>query len=185
VGFSGELEKLINVFRWSGKLKKDRPRQIKALTFGEALFDIIKGIPLLGGAPFNLAAHLAKLGAKPSVITAVGRDELGNMLLSRAKNLGIETSYILIDEKRPTGTVTVELKAEGIPVFTINEGVAWDAITLDEEKINSLKNQEWDVFCFGTLAQRSKDNRKTLQNLLKQIKAKHFFYVLNIQLSSK
>lgn len=181
MGFSGELEKLINVFRWSGKLKKEMSRQIKALTFGEALFDIIKGIPLLGGAPFNLAAHLAKLGAKPSVITAVGRDELGNMLLSRAKNLGIETSYILIDEKRPTGTVTVELKAEGIPVFTINEGVAWDAITLDEEKINSLKNQEWDVFCFGTLAQRSKDNRKTLQNLLRQIKAKHFFYDLNLR----
>jgi fructokinase len=181
LGFSGELEKLINVFRWSGKLKKDRPRQIKALTFGEALFDIIKGVPLLGGAPFNLAAHLAKLGAKPAVITAIGKDELGNILLSRAKNLGIETSYILIDEKRPTGTVNVELKAEGIPVFTINEGVAWDAIIVDDERFNSLKNQEWDVFCFGTLAQRSKDNRKTLQILLRQIKAKHFFYDLNLR----
>jgi len=164
-------------------LKKERSRQIKALTFGEALFDIIKGIPLLGGAPFNLAAHLAKMGAKPAVITAVGRDELGNILLSRAKNLGIETSYIRIDEKRPTGTVTVELKAEGIPVFTINEGVAWDAIILDDERLNSLKNQGWDVFCFGTLAQRSEENRKTLQNLLRQIKAKHFFYDLNLRTS--
>ena len=59
-------------------------------------------------------------------------------LLARAKELGIDTSYILIDEKRPTGTVTVELKDEGIPIFTINEGVAWDAITPDETKFRAL-----------------------------------------------
>jgi len=162
-------------------LRKEKTSRIKALTFGEALFDVIKGIPLLGGAPFNLAAHLAKLGAKPAVITAVGKDELGETLLSIAKNLGIDTTYILIDEKRPTGTVTVELKAEGIPVFSINERVAWDAIILDDQRLDSLRSQEWDVFCFGTLAQRSKDNRKTLQNLLRQIKAKHFFYDINLR----
>lgn len=162
-------------------MKKERTSQIKALTFGEALFDIIKGIPLLGGAPFNLAAHLAKLGAKPAVITAVGKDELGETLLSIAKNLGIDTSYILIDEKRPTGTVNVELKAEGIPVFSINEGVAWDAIILSDQRLDSLRSQEWDVFCFGTLAQRSKYNRKTLQDLLRQIKANHFFYDVNLR----
>ena len=39
--------------------------------------------------------------------------------------------------KRPTGTVTVELKAEGIR-FTINEGVAWDAITLGEKEFKAL-----------------------------------------------
>nr|WP_269851378.1 PfkB family carbohydrate kinase [Methanosarcina horonobensis] len=63
-------------------------KQIKALTFGEALFDIIKGTAHLGGAPLNLAAHLAKLGAKPAVLTAVGKDELGEILLSRLKKWG-------------------------------------------------------------------------------------------------
>ena len=90
---------------------------MKALTFGEALFDIIKGTAHLGGAPLNLAAHLAKLGAKPAVLTAVGRDELGKILISRAEEMGVDTSYILIDEKRPTGTVTVKLEDEGIPDF--------------------------------------------------------------------
>ncbi|MDD3245987.1 MAG: carbohydrate kinase [Methanosarcina sp.] len=162
-------------------MKKEQSKPIKALTFGEALFDIIKGTAHLGGAPLNLAAHLAKLGAKPAVLTAVGRDELGKILFSRAEKMGVDTSYILIDEIRPTGTVTVKLKDEGIPVFTINEDVAWDAITPDERKFEALAAEEWDVFCFGTLAQRSKENRKTLKRLLSEIKAKHFFYDVNLR----
>ncbi|HWQ49926.1 MAG TPA: carbohydrate kinase [Methanosarcina sp.] len=158
-----------------------RIKPIKALTFGEALFDIIRGSAHLGGAPLNLAAHLAKLGAKPAVITAVGRDELGKSLLARAEAMGIDTSYVLTDKRRPTGTVTVELQAEGIPIFTINEGVAWDAITPGEKKFEALSREEWDVFCFGTLAQRSEENRKTLQRLFSEIKAKYFFYDINLR----
>lgn len=158
-----------------------RIQKIKALTFGEALFDIIKGSAHLGGAPLNLAAHLAKLGAKTAVLTAVGRDELGEILLARAKAMGIDTSYISIDTKRPTGTVTVELQAEGIPVFTINEGVAWDAITPGEKEFRALSGKEWDVFCFGTLAQRTEENRKTLEKLFSEIKSKHFFYDVNLR----
>jgi fructokinase len=163
------------------KGEKKQLKQIKALTFGEALFDLIKGSAHLGGAPFNLAAHLAKLGAKPAVITAVGRDELGKILFSRAEKMGIDTSYILVDELRPTGTVTVKLQEEGIPVFTINEGVAWDAIAPDEKKFEALAGEDWDVFCFGTLAQRSEENRKTLKRLLSEIKADHFFYDVNLR----
>jgi len=162
-------------------VRKERLESIKALTFGEALFDIIKGSAHLGGAPLNLAAHLAKLGAKPSVLTAVGKDRLGEILLARAKAMGVDTSYILIDEKRPTGTVTVELRDEGIPVFTINEGVAWDSITPDEEEVKALAGEEWDVFCFGTLAQRTEENRKTLERLLSEIKAEQFFYDINLR----
>lgn len=162
-------------------MKKEQLKQIKVLTFGEALFDIIKGSAHLGGAPLNLAAHLAKLGAKPAVLTAVGRDELGRILLSKAKEMGINTSYILIDGKRPTGTVTVELKDEGIPIFTINKGIAWDAITPDEKIFKALAEEDWDVFCFGTLAQRSEENRKTLKRLFSEIKAKEFFYDINLR----
>ncbi len=162
-------------------MKKESQKPIKVLTFGEALFDIIKDSAHPGGAPLNLAAHLAKLGAKPTVITAVGKDKLGETLLARAQITGIDTSHILIDEKRPTGTVTVELRDEGIPVFTINEGVAWDAITPDEKEIEALAGEEWDVFCFGTLAQRTEENRRTLERLFSEIKAKHFFYDINLR----
>jgi len=171
----------VRIHKWSGKVKKEHSKQIKALTFGEALFDIIRGSAHLGGAPLNLAMHLAKLGAKPAVITAVGKDELGKTLLARAKEVGVDTFYILIDEKSPTGTVTVKLEDEGVPVFTINKGVAWDAITLDEKLYEALTGKEWDVFCFGTLAQRSEENRRTLKRLLSEIQANHFFYDVNLR----
>nr|WP_269851377.1 PfkB family carbohydrate kinase [Methanosarcina horonobensis] len=95
--------------------------------------------------------------------------------------MGVDTSYILIDEHRPTGTVTVELKNGGIPIFTINKGVAWDAITPNGSKFEALAREEWDIFCFGTLAQRSEENRKTLKRLFSEIKAKHFFYDINLR----
>ena len=91
-------------------MRKKHLKQIRALTFGEVLFDIIKGSAHLGGAPLNLAAHLAKLGAKPAVLTAVGKDKLGEILIARAEEMGVDTSYIVIDKQRPTGTATVELK---------------------------------------------------------------------------
>lgn len=171
----------VRIHKWSGKVKKEHSKQIKALTFGEALFDIIRSSAHLGGAPLNLAMHLAKLGAKPAVLTAVGKDELGKTLLARAKEVGVDTSYILIDEKSPTGTVTVKLEEEGVPVFTINKGVAWDAITPDEKQYEALTGNEWDVFCFGTLAQRSEENRRTLKRLLSEIQANHFFYDVNLR----
>lgn len=171
----------VRIHEWSGKVKKESSKRIKALTFGEALFDIIKGTAHLGGAPLNLAMHLTKLGAESAVITAVGKDKLGKILLDRAKEVGVDTSYILIDEKRQTGTVTVKLKEEGVPVFTINKGVAWDAITLDEKQYEALEAERWDVFCFGTLAQRSEENRRTLKRLLSEIRTNHFFYDVNLR----
>ncbi len=56
--------------------------------------------------------------------------------------MGVDTSYILIDEKTPTGTVTVKLEDEEVPVFTINKGVAWDAITPDEKQYEELTGNE-------------------------------------------
>lgn len=172
------IETEINVYRGE---HYNQIEQIKALTFGEALFDMIKGSAHLGGAPLNVAAHLAKLGAKPTVITAIGRDELGKVLLTKTEKMGIDISYILVDENRPTGTVTVKLEDEGIPIFTIDEGVAWDVITLDEEKFKALIGKEWDVFYFGTLAQRSEENRRTLKRLLSEINANNFFYDVNLR----
>ena len=44
------------------------------------------------------------------------------------------------------------------------EGVAWDHIPLTEEAIHIVKKA--DAVCFGTLAQRSPESRKTLNTLL-------------------
>ncbi|GAI94626.1 unnamed protein product, partial [marine sediment metagenome] len=54
---------------------------MKALLFGEILWDIIDSKPYIGGAPFNLAAHLAKMGLESTLISSVGKDALGRKAL--------------------------------------------------------------------------------------------------------
>ena len=50
---------------------------MKVLSFGAVLWDIIEGQEYIGGAPFNLAAHLAQCGAQVAMMTRVGQDRLG------------------------------------------------------------------------------------------------------------
>lgn len=63
----------------------------------------------------------------------------------------------------PTGTVQVELR-EGIPTYTIHERVAWDHISPTSDAIDLAEKA--DAICFGTLAQRSRQSRETIQAIL-------------------
>lgn len=60
------------------------------------------------------------------------------------------------------------------------EGVAWDHIPLTEEAINIVKKA--DAVCFGTLAQRNPESRKTLNTLLSYApKSAMRFFDINIR----
>ena len=48
----------------------------KILSFGEVLWDVINGQAYIGGAPFNLAGHLAQLGEGAFLYSKVGGDSL-------------------------------------------------------------------------------------------------------------
>ena len=64
----------------------------------------------------------------------------------------------------PTGTVQVELDAEGVPCYDIKEGVAWDNIPYTPA-LEGLAKQTTAV-CFGSLAQRSVVSRETINKFL-------------------
>ncbi|WP_319560618.1 carbohydrate kinase [Marispirochaeta sp.] len=153
---------------------------MKTLTFGEILWDIIDDAEHIGGASYNFAAHLAKLGAESHLVSAVGNDERGKTGLAALKAHGIASSFISSVADAPTGTVTVKLEA-GQPSYTIHEGVAWDCIRLTEDQLTTISGTEWDCFYFGTLAQRSEINRETLSQLSSQVRARHFFYDINLR----
>ncbi|OGW60021.1 MAG: hypothetical protein A2V83_07870 [Nitrospirae bacterium RBG_16_64_22] len=55
----------------------------------------------LGGAA-NVVGNLARLGAKVSVIGAIGRDEAGSVLLTELRKTGAECGGIVVSDKRPT-----------------------------------------------------------------------------------
>ena len=154
---------------------------MRALAFGEILWDIIDGTPHLGGAPFNLTAHLAKMGAKAAIVSSVGTDELGDRAIEAAASYGIDTSMVARDPDRPTGWVDVFLDGAGHPDYTIHENVAWDLIPAPADPTVSLGGDPWDVFSFGTLAQRSDGNRAVLIDLIDTVGAAEVFYDVNLR----
>jgi fructokinase len=154
---------------------------VKALLYGEILWDIINGKPYIGGAPFNLAAHLSKMGIKSTLISSVGKDALGKRALKEAKKRGINSTFIKVHPDLPTGLVKVSLDGAGHPTYVINENVAWDNIILDQDLVDGFGKNGWEVFCFGTLAQRTKENREILSQIISQAHPHHIFYDVNLR----
>ena len=58
----------------------------------------------------------------------MGDDALGRDILRRFEALGLPAGLVQVDESAPTGTVGVELDADGVPRFTIHGDAAWDLL---------------------------------------------------------
>lgn len=132
---------------------------------GELLWDVLPSGPRMGGAPANFACHAQALGASGAIVSSVGRDDLGGRLLETLTGLGVATVGISRDESAPTGTVAVQLGADGQPCFTIPDGVAWDRIGVHEAALRMMA--EASAVCFGTLGQRSGQSRSAIRELLR------------------
>lgn len=132
------------------------------LCFGEILWDSLPAGLFPGGAPVNVAYHLARLGLHPLPVTAVGRDFLGDELLRRMERRGLETACVTRNN-HATGAVLVELDGAGIPQFNILENAAWDEIKLNDAARNSAPQAQ--AIIYGTLAQRCAPNRERLAEL--------------------
>ncbi len=146
----------------------------RVVSFGEILFDVIGGVPYLGGAPLNLAAHLRKQGAETALISAVGNDPLGRDALGQIGKLGLDTGTIAVLDGFPTGTVTVLLDERKVAAYDFAMDTAYDHIPVPGF------DTEVDLFCFGTLAQRSPESRGTLARLRKMLDCL-FFYDVNLR----
>lgn len=144
----------------------DLETQMKPLVIGigELLWDVLPSGPRMGGAPTNFACHAQALGAEAAIISSVGADELGGRLLERLPGLGVVTEGISVDGARPTGTVAVQLGADGQPVYTIRDDVAWDNLQAQATSIRMMGVAS--AVCFGTLGQRSDSSRAAIRELV-------------------
>lgn len=150
-------------------------QQPLVLGVGELLWDILPaghrtgGIPLedsrngyLGGAPANFAAMAGRLGNHAAVLSRIGRDQLGRQAIDQLDPMSIDASPVQVDLQHPTGRVTVEF-SEGEPNYQIHENAAWDYLELTDEWVRLAERA--DAICFGSLAQRSRASRQTIQTL--------------------
>ena len=152
---------------------------MKALAFGEILWDVNGNEKTIGGAPLNVLAHIRRLGGESSIVSAVGSDELGRASLACLEDFGIAERYVRISPF-PTGRADVVLE-NGIPSYEFNMPCAWDDIRLSNEQYIDIFNDDFSVFIYGTLAQRCLTSALTLEKLLDDVSAAEFFFDVNLR----
>src|SRR5690606_5079805 len=111
-------------------IKLMKLKKYNVLAVGEVLFDVIGDEYKLGGAPFNVAAHMSLLGNNSSILSAVGQDHLGDQIIREAQQLSVNTGLIHRNGEKSTGTVQVSFQ-DGEPQYDIVEDVAWDYLRVD------------------------------------------------------
>lgn len=129
---------------------------------GEALWDMLPEGKKIGGAPANFAYHISQFGYDSRVVSAVGRDPLGDEILKVFSEKKVKHQIERVGY--PTGTVQVTLDGEGVPCYEIKEDVAWDNIPFTDELKRLALNTR--AVCFGSLAQRSETSRETINRFL-------------------
>ena len=133
------------------------------LVFGEALWDELPDRRVLGGAPLNYALRAAAFGADARLVTRLGCDAAGDEAFAQIAELGLDTSLIQRDREHPTGRVTVTLE-DGVPAYTIHEGVAWDFIQPEPDLIRAAESAA--CVSFGSVAVRSERSWTALTAIL-------------------
>jgi fructokinase len=120
----------------------------KVLCIGEALIDMIctdrgtnlsKGQNFLkkaGGAPANVAAAIAALGGDVDMAAKVGNDPFGVHIIELLKEMGVDTKWVLQDEKHFTTFAFVSLMEDGERDFYFNRGADGQLSTEDLSGLN-------------------------------------------------
>lgn len=138
---------------------------VVVVVIGEILFDVFPDSKRLGGAPFNFAFHLHRVGVPVRFFTRIGGDDDGREIMDFLQRWGFPVDDIQIDPHRPTGRVEVTVDDRGVPEFDILRNAAYDAIEWTPALTRALAQPARLVY-FGTLVQRGRAGAMLVQRLL-------------------
>ncbi|BDU26200.1 carbohydrate kinase [Flavobacterium sp. GSB-24] len=147
-------------------------KNLKAVAYGEVLWDVFANEKKIGGAPLNVALRMKTFGCEVAMISCVGNDQDGRVIKEEIKSLGLKTDTIVTSEDFPTGLVNVTLNERGSASYEISYPSAWDKIVLNEQTEKIVKQA--DVLIYGSLVCRDAVSRKTLKELLNSVAYKVF-----------
>jgi fructokinase len=147
-------------------------RAAATVVFGEALVDDFMTEQAVGGAPFNVARHLAAFMAPQLMITRIGSDRNGASVRAEFERFAMLEAGLQLDQIEETGRVLVERGPKGHR-FVILPEQAYDYIER-EQALAALAQVEPETIYFGTLAQRGARSRATLAALLAAARATRF-----------
>lgn len=114
---------------------------------GVALKDVISFERVLGGAPANVAATVAKLGGNASLITKLGEDAFGDFLLEQLERSSVHTDKIFRTKEANTGLAFVSLNKNGERDFSFYRKPSADLLLTDIE-INKNWFNQGDILHF-------------------------------------
>ncbi len=154
-------------------------KKISVVSYGEVLFDVFGETKKIGGAPLNIALRAASYGFPVAMISAVGNDEDGKLILDYAKQNNVKTNAIQISSEYETGIVQVHLNERGSATYDIRFPSAWDHIAVDKQVEDTVKNA--DVFFYGSLACRNDISKKTLFSLLESNQSMFKVFDVNLR----
>lgn len=130
----------------------------RVLCVGETLYDSLPTGLFLGGAPTNVAAHLASLLSSPETVgiaACVGDDQLGREAKRRLALKGVNTDFLQCHESLETGMATAVIDVDGDATYEFITPAAWDGLKLDERVSDSFgKDSGKTIFIMGTIAGR-------------------------------
>jgi fructokinase len=136
----------------------------KIVCFGEVLWDVFPTHKKIGGAPLNVATRSKSFNNEVAIISAVGNDELGKLILEYLQENQINKEYVQISSNFETGSVTVTLNEKGAASYKIDHPKAWDKIQFTKSASDVVKHS--DAFVFGSLITRDEVSKNTLYQLL-------------------
>ena len=120
-----------------------------------------------GGAPCNVLSMLQKLGNKTAFIGKVGADFLGDMLVSKAADQGIDMQGVIRDEKVGTTLAFVRKMENGDRDFAFFRNPGADMMLTEAEvKERAELIESTDIFHFGTLSMTGRSVRKATEKAI-------------------
>jgi fructokinase len=127
----------------------------KLISIGEALVDIIKlpGKPVIfspGGAPANVACAVSNLGQEAVLLSKLGDDDNGKLILEALRMKGVHTDYILTTDAHQTTVANVLVDKKGQRTFTFDRRNSADLFYRFQELPLDIFN-EGDILHFGTV----------------------------------
>lgn len=130
----------------------------KLICMGDCIIDFLPSAPgeltytaKAGGAPANVCAAVAKLGADAFYFGKLSNDNFGAFLLSELKKYGIRTDLTVVDGNFKTGLVFVDLYENGERDFFFYRDNPADA-NLEPDEVHSRFFEKGDVLHFCSIS---------------------------------
>ena len=121
-----------------------KEKEFDLITFGRSSIDLysqnigadfinIKGFDaFVGGSPLNIAVGASRLGAKTTLLTAVGNDKVGDFIINFLKEQNVNTESIPRIENARTSAVVLGIEPpDKFPLVYYRENAADSHITID------------------------------------------------------